>query len=114
MEPETVIKGNRVHYKMIVNMIGIKMSRNDYLESVSPKFFGKFDSDLMCDLRSDFFLFKTLISMDGYDPARFAKAIFGELEFFLGKLSVAVYAGGIKVFLSFDLIIGIVENIGKT
>lgn len=84
------LKGYGVDNKMIVKIIGVKMSGNNNFIIRTPHTPCGFHSDFVCFFGSDFARHKALIPVIGYIAAHFAKAFLGRHHTLIGSLGVAV------------------------
>lgn len=90
LEFAPVLKGNRVHSKVAMDIFGVQMHRHKYLIPVTPHPAGRFLADLKCHLRRDLARPKALDSMIGYHAATIAKAFLNGHHFPVGILLGAV------------------------
>ena len=79
---------------MIVQMLFIKMCRDQHLIPVAPELFGKFDADLMTHLRRDLARFEALIRMIGYIASGLSERLLNCRHLFKGGVCIAPDAGG--------------------
>ena len=86
-------------------MVGIKMSRNDDLEPVSPKFLRQPYTDDVRRLRRQFLLFEALIAVDRNDTSLLIISFFYFIELFFCCISLTVAGRGVGMDSCFHLVI---------
>ena len=86
LEFAPVLKGNRIHHKVAMDVFGVQMHRHKHLIPFSPHPASRFLADLECRLRRDLTRPKALDSVIGYHTATVAKAFLNGHHFPIGIL----------------------------
>ena len=110
----SVNKGNGVHNKVAMQVLGVQVGCYHNLKSVAPHTLGKFRPDLLCQFGSDIrFVLKAQIPVIGLDTVAFVELLLDRYELVTGGRDITVNAAYIKLSLGLFLVLGVLQNIGK-
>ena len=91
---DAVHEGNRVHYKMIVQMIfPFQMGSHQHLVFFTPQLFCQGKSNLMGQLRRGLAGGKALIAVVGHSPVLLSKPLFNSHHLIAGSRRAAIHPG---------------------
>ena len=100
----SVNKGNGVHNKVAMQVLGVQVGCYHNLKSVAPHTLGKFRPDLLCQFGSDVrFVLKAQIPVISLDTVAFVKLLLNRYELVTGSRSITVNAAYIKLSLGLFL-----------